>query len=104
MLKINVLTNKGLIQEIDILGHAGYADYGNDIVCAAASSIVTTTINATLTFGKDYITYNQKKDNFSIKIIKQNEITNNLFNNMINMLNELMDDYPNNIEIKEENS
>lgn len=104
MLKVNVLIKKGLIQEVVILGHANYDDYGKDIVCAAASSIVTTTINATLSFGKDYIKYNQKKDEFSIKIIKHNDITNNLFNNMINMLNELMEDYPNNIKIKEENS
>lgn len=104
MLKVNVLIKNGLIQEVVILGHANYDDYGKDIVCAAASSIVTTTINATLSFGKDYIKYNQKKDEFSIKIIKHNDITNNLFNNMINMLNELMEDYPNNIKIKEENS
>lgn len=104
MLKVHVLKSNGLIQEVKMIGHAGYDDYGKDIVCAAISSIVTTTINATLTFGKDYITYTQDKDVFEIKVIKHNEITNNLFNNMINMLNELMDDYPDNIEIKEENS
>lgn len=104
MLKVNVLIKDGLIQKVVMLGHANYDDYGKDIVCAAASSIVTTTINATLSFGKDYIKYNQKKDEFSINIIKHNNITNNLFNNMINMLSELMENYPNNIEIKEENS
>ena len=104
MLKIRVLTVSGLIDEVNILGHADYADYGKDIVCASASSIVVTTINAVLTFDKNYIFYKNENDNFSIKVLKHNEITKNLFSNMLNMLKQLMDDYPNNIEIKEENS
>lgn len=104
MLKIRVLTVNGLIDEVNILGHAGYADYGKDIVCASVSSIVVTTINAVLTFDKNYIFYKNENDNFSIKVLKHNEITKSLFSNMLNMLKQLMDDYPNNIEIKEENS
>lgn len=104
MLKVNVLTNNGLIKEVNILGHADYDDYGKDIVCASVSSIVITTINAVLTFDKNYIVYKKSNDNFYIKVIKNNDITNNLFLNMMNMLKQLMDDYPNNIKIKEENS
>lgn len=104
MLKIRVLTVDNIVDEVNILGHAGYDVYGKDIVCASASSIVITTINAVLTFDKDYIAYKNDDDNFNIKVLKHNDITNKLFSNMLNMLKQLMDDYPNNIEIKEENS
>lgn len=104
MLKIRVLTVNGVIDEVNILGHAGYDDYGKDIVCASASSIVITTINAVLTFDKDYIVYKKDNDNFNIKVLNHNYVTDKLFSNMLNMLKQLMDDYPNNIEIKEENS
>lgn len=104
MLRVNVLTENKLIKEFNILGHANYAEYGMDVVCAAVSSIVTTTVNAVLMFNKNYIVYENKDDRFHIKVNENNEVTNNLFFNMLNMLKELMDDYPDNIKIKEENS
>ena len=36
----------GAYREITCLGHAGYADFGKDIVCAAVSVLVINTINA----------------------------------------------------------
>ena len=58
--------------------------------------------NAIMMFDKTYITYEQKKDAFLIKINKNNEIVNNLIKNMINMFKELSNDYPENIKIEEE--
>ena len=53
-----------------MLGHTEYDDYGRDIVCSSASSIMITTINAIMMFDKNYITYEEKKDNFIIVINK----------------------------------
>ena len=102
MIKVSVSRENGVIKYINILGHADYDDYGKDIVCASVSSIIITTINATLTFNKDYIKYIQNKDDFNIEIIEINEVTINLFNNMFRLLQELKEGYPGNIEIKEE--
>ena len=36
----------GAIQSVEISGHSGYADAGEDIVCAAVSTLITTCANA----------------------------------------------------------
>lgn len=102
MLKIVVSKKNNKFNKINLLGHADYSNYGKDIVCSSASSIMITTINAIMMFDKTYITYEDKKDQFLIKINKNNEIVDNLIQNMINMYKELEDDYPNNIKIEEE--
>ena len=103
MIKVNVSNKNMAIDSVVILGHADYDVYGKDIVCSAVSSIVTTTVNAILTFDKNYISYNEEKDKFIISIKIHNEIVDNLINNMLNMLKEIEVDYPKNIKIKEEN-
>ncbi len=102
MLKIVVSKKNNKFNKINLLGHADYSSYGKDIVCSSASSIMITTINAIMMFDKTYITYEEKQDQFLIKINKNNEIVDNLIQNMINMYKELEDDYPNNIKIEEE--
>ena len=46
MIKISLKEENKKIKEIKIKGHAFYDDYGKDIVCAAFSSILITTVNA----------------------------------------------------------
>jgi len=101
MIKVNVLGIDS-VKQIDIIGHANYDEYGKDIVCSATSSIVTTTVNAILSFDKDYIEYIEGKDKFTIKINDCNEIVTKLITNMLNLLKELENDYPKYIKIKEE--
>ena len=45
MIQVKVEKHHAKYQKVTILGHALYDDYGKDIVCSAASSIVTTTVN-----------------------------------------------------------
>lgn len=102
MIKVQITAKDNNIKKINIKGHADYDDYGKDIVCSSVSSITITTVNAILMFDKNYISYNEKKDNFEIVINENNDITNKLIQNMINMLTELSQDYPKNIKIEEE--
>ena len=95
MIKISIKYEENKIKEVLIKGHALYDDYGKDIVCAAVSSIVITTINAILSINKDSITFDET---VMIKVIKNDEITDKLLINMINLLKELEHDYPNNIK------
>ena len=103
MIRVKVSNKNMVISSVTILGHADYDEYGKDIVCSAVSSIVTTTVNAILTFDKNYISYSEEKDKFLISINIHNEIVDNLINNMLNMLKEIEVDYPKNIKLKEEN-
>ena len=96
MIKIKV--NK---DSISIIGHAGYAEYGKDIVCSAVSSIVMCSIEAIATFDQTAINVNQAKDKLDIIINKEDEITSKLINNMLNCLKEIEKQYPKNIQIND---
>ena len=100
MIKVKVIKDSDMIKSVSILGHAMYADFGKDIVCSAASSIVTTTINGILSFDKECLSYEVSKDGLVIKNIKTDNITQTLLNNMISLLKELEKDYPTNVEVK----
>ena len=39
-------TSKGLFKGFECNGHAGFADYGKDVVCAAVSVLTINTINS----------------------------------------------------------
>ena len=97
MIKVNIRKN-----HIEIKGHAMYDDYGKDIVCAAVSSIVITTINAILSFDKNAINYENKEGYINIDIVNESETTKKLINNMVKLLKDLKQDYQKNIKINEE--
>ncbi len=87
--------------QINISGHANYSE-GNDIVCASVSSIMYTTVNAIMSFNKDAIIYEDDNSVVSIKIKSKDEITSKLIENMLNLFESLVNDYPKNIKIIEE--
>ena len=83
MIKVKIKENNNEIEDISITGHAMFDDYGKDIVCAAVSSIV--------------ISYQENP--FDLKVIGDNEVVYELLDNMISLLKELEQSYPNNIKI-----
>ena len=94
MIKVEV-TKKN----ISIIGHANFDEYGKDIVCAAASSIVITSIEAIASFDITTIDVKQTTNKLEIIINKDDYITRKLLENMLNCLNELVKKYPKNIKI-----
>ncbi len=100
MIRVKITKENDKIKSVSILGHAMYADFGKDIVCSAASSIVTTTINGILSIDKEGLSYKTSKDGLTISNIKTDFVTQCLLNNMISLLKELEDDYPTNVEVK----
>ena len=101
MIKITIQKEGGQIKKIQIHGHAMYDTYGKDIVCAAVSSILTTTVNAILRFDENAISYDDEKD-FCLEVQKQDTITLKLLDNMIDLWKELESQYPKNIKIRED--
>ncbi len=94
MIKVEIKNNK-----IEIKGHANYDDYGKDIVCASVSSIVITTINAIIEFDPESIYYEDLNNRILIEKLKDDDITNKLISNMIELLEELEKSYKDNIKI-----
>ncbi|MBR2138131.1 MAG: ribosomal-processing cysteine protease Prp [Bacilli bacterium] len=101
MIKVIVSKKNNVIESIHCKGHAGYADYGKDIVCASFSTMIITTINAILEFDKNAISYTDS-NNLEIVNIKKDNITNSLLKNLVDMIYELKNNYDKNINIKEE--
>lgn len=100
MIKVKIEKSSAKYKKITILGHAMYDDYGKDIVCSAASSIVTTTINGILALDKGSLSYMVSKKGVSIDIKNTDTTTQILINNMVSLLKELEKNYPANIEVK----
>lgn len=99
MIKIKVIKNDNQINSIEIKGHAGYGKYGRDIVCAAVSSIVTTTINGLLRLDDKCLTYKDDNDLFVV-ILKHDHTIDVLLENMIELLKELERNYKKYIKIE----
>lgn len=103
MIKVKLTKKDDIIKNITVKGHALYDDFGKDIVCAAASSTIITSINASLLIDKNSLTY-ENKNGLDIKVLKDDEVTTKIINNMVSNLQELEKAYPKNIQIKEENN
>ena len=98
MIKVIIKKNS-----ITVDGHAMYDDYGKDIVCAGASSILITTVNAILKFDNEALKVIEGKS-ITINILKNDNITKTLIENMIEEFKELAKQYPKNIKIEEDNN
>ena len=101
MIKVRISKKNNIIDKIECIGHAGYADYGKDIVCASFSTMIITTINSIVNIDEDAISYTDS-NNLKIVNIKKDNITNSLLNTLVELMYELRDSYDKNIDIKEE--
>ena len=84
---------------ITISGHANYDIYGKDIVCAAVSATVITTVNGIFSIDRNAIKVIEN-GKVEIKILKHSDVVDKLISNMINLLTELQIDYKDNIDIR----
>jgi len=99
MIKVKINYKDDFINGFKVTGHANYDDYGKDIVCSSVSSIVITSINMALKLDCSSVKATDKSGLIEVKVLKQNEIINKVFVNMIDMLKELENDYSKNIKI-----
>lgn len=84
---------------IKVKGHAKYDDAGKDIVCASVSSIIYTTVNGIFNIDKSAILFIDNDSLLEIKILRRSNVVNILINSMIDLLNNLSEQYPKNIKI-----
>lgn len=103
MIKVTLKKENDNLKRVIIKGHALYEDYGKDIVCAAVSSTVITSVNALISIDDKSIVYDDR-EGLTIEVLKYDNITIKIIDNMINCLSELEKAYPKNIKIKEENN
>lgn len=97
MIKVDVKKD-----QVIITGHAGYDEFGKDIVCASVTSIATTTINAIVRIDSSAIEFKTDEGFIKIDILKHDNLIDILILNMIELLKELEKDYKKFIKINEE--
>lgn len=101
MIKIHILKQNNQIKEVTISGHSGYAELGKDIVCASISSIVVTTVNGILSIS-DTIKASDDGHILKIEVLENDEITEKLLINMIQLFEGIECQYKKNVSIRTE--
>ncbi|MCT4543978.1 MAG: ribosomal-processing cysteine protease Prp [Vallitalea sp.] len=96
MINIDIFTNNGYINGFELSGHAGYSEYGKDVVCAAVSVLTINTINSIENFTDDiYDCFEDEQiGNISFKIMEEvsNE-SNLLLQSMVLGLESIREEY-----------
>ncbi|MGM9969612.1 MAG: ribosomal-processing cysteine protease Prp [Anaeroplasma sp.] len=87
---------------IEVKGHSGYADYGHDIVCASISTACIMTANL---IDKLDLCYNIldlvcEEGYFRLQIKTTDSVTKKLFDNLVDTLASLQEQYPKYLKLK----
>ena len=63
MIRISIYKDRdGRINGFHCAGHAGYAESGSDIICAAVSALTMTAVNSIESFTSDTFSYDEKEE------------------------------------------
>lgn len=107
MNRIDIFRNfSGDIVKVELDGHTGYAKSGQDIVCAAVSSVVFSTFNGIEKVVGTAVGYEQA-DGYLLVVLPEDIKTekrkniNILLESMVLFLKDLEVQYPDNIQIAE---
>ncbi len=101
MIKVTVKKKENSILKITITGHAYYDESGKDIVCASTSSIAITTVNAILRLNSQALRYEEGEGSLKIYLEKHTKTIDTLLVNMVELLQELEQDYPSYIKVSQ---
>ena len=76
MIKITISRDdNGICKGFQCLGHAEYAEYGQDIVCAGVSVLVTNAINSIEEFTEDHFTCEVDSESGDVKFAFSDEVS-----------------------------
>ncbi len=65
MTEVRIFRKDGRYIGFEAVGHAGFADYGEDIVCAAISVLTINTVNSIETLSKDKVKASENEGNIT---------------------------------------
>jgi hypothetical protein len=108
MTKVIVKKNNNHIVEVEALGHTGYGVSGEDIVCAALSSILQTAVLGVLNVANVQASIKRDDKSGYLKLCVPSNLTNNerhdvdmILNTMLVGVSDLKLGYSNFIELEE---
>lgn len=102
MTKVKITYQSNKIVKITVKGHAGFADKGEDLVCAGVSSIVFGTMNAIEELCSNHCVFDIIEANVSIVVKKDSEKLNTMLEMMVIQLLSIAESYPSYLKIEKE--
>ena len=96
MIRVSIFKNESVYTGFEFEGHAGFADHGEDIVCAAVSVLVLNTINSIEQFTTDVFDISMDEKRGYIKLEFKNKISRDsilLLNSLILGLQGVEEEY-----------
>ena len=87
------------IKGFSVIGHSGYADAGNDIVCASVSSAVMLTVNTAAEFFGIDLDLKVDKGDIRCEVKEISENSDRLLNSLKAHLSEVSSDFTNNLKV-----
>lgn len=93
MIDINVSPNSLIVK-----GHSGYADHGNDIVCAGVSALTQAAILGLRYYDVD-MDVSMSHGEMTVQINKNEDIVKPIFTAMVAGLKEIAKQYPENVKV-----
>ena len=94
MIDINVSPNSLIVK-----GHSGYADHGNDIVCAGVSALTQAAILGLRHYDVD-MDVSMSHGDITVQINKNEDVVEPIFTAMLAGLEEIAKQYPKNVTVK----
>ena len=89
--------SKGIVTGFSLIGHAGYAESGSDIICASVSALAINTVNSIEAFTDDSGTANVDEDTGMLTFaFNENKVSDKsmlLINSLILGLQGIMNEY-----------
>ena len=88
--------------EIEVKGHSGYAKFGEDIVCASISTacILTANLIDKLDLRYNILDLVCEEGYFRLQVKTLDSITKGIFENLVETLDDLSQQYPKYVKIK----
>jgi uncharacterized protein YsxB (DUF464 family) len=99
MIKIKVLKKDEIIKSVTTKGHANFAEYGKDIVCAGVSAIMVGGLNSIIEMTGVTPKYSMNEGYLSLEVAAD-ELTQQIVRVMLIQLKSIQESYPKNVHIE----
>ena len=99
MIKARFYRKEGTLVGFSVSGHAGYADSGSDIVCAAVSTAVNMTANGITEIAQKRAAVNVKENEVQLKVEESSPESALLLQSFRLQMEVLTEQFPKNIRI-----
>lgn len=100
MIRCDVYTQSGTVRQFVVSGHAGFRQFGSDIVCAAVSVLVINAINSCEALLGVKPQCVDEEDNLSCVVPEGNPSAQLLFDSMVYGLQDVMKQYPKHLSVR----